>query len=184
MIRIVRDWVEMFEPGVNDVKCRRDRQRLLNLLDSTDEPFSRSQFDPGHITVSALLFSPNLEDILLVKHAKLARWLQPGGHVEPDDEDISETARREVAEETCVTLDHEAPLPMVGVDVHSIPPYGEDPPHSHYDIMLAFKALSLEARPSVETPEFAWTPLDEARAVEGLGERLAFCIDRALKYIK
>lgn len=41
--------------------------------------------------------------VLLVRHRKLGRWLQPGGHVEPR-ETPDEAAVREVAEETGVAM--------------------------------------------------------------------------------
>lgn len=49
--------------------------------------------------------------VLLVRHAKLGRWLQPGGHIEPR-ETPDEAAIREVREETGVTMRiHDAFLP-------------------------------------------------------------------------
>src|SRR2546430_9621655 len=42
------------------------------------------------------IFSAERSHILLVFHKRLGRWLQPGGHIEPDDRDTSEAAAREV----------------------------------------------------------------------------------------
>jgi len=42
--------------------------------------------------------------VLLIQHAKLERWLQPGGHVEPR-ETPDEAAIREVQEETGVRME-------------------------------------------------------------------------------
>lgn len=42
--------------------------------------------------------------ILLIKHTKLGVWLQPGGHIEPQ-ETPPETARRETREETGIEID-------------------------------------------------------------------------------
>ena len=56
----------------------------------------RSEFDPGHFTASAFVVSPDGTKVLLVEHARLGRWLQPGGHIEADDrtvEEISQGAR-------------------------------------------------------------------------------------------
>lgn len=39
------------------------------------------------------------QQILLINHAKLGVWLQPGGHIEPQETPI-ETAKRETREET------------------------------------------------------------------------------------
>lgn len=43
-------------------------------------------------------------EILLMKHSKLGKWLQPGGHIE-EDETPDETARRETLEETGVEVE-------------------------------------------------------------------------------
>ena len=67
-------------------------------------PFSREQFNPGHITCTGLVLHPERDAILLVHHHRLKRWLLPGGHVEPQDVEIWDTARREVEEETGAVL--------------------------------------------------------------------------------
>ena len=74
-------------------------QSVLQLLETSGDPFSREHFQPGHVTASAFVVSPDAQDLLLIFHGKLHRWLQPGGHVEPDDEDVLAAARREVLEE-------------------------------------------------------------------------------------
>ena len=79
------------------------RQRMLDLVDSDGDPFSRSRFDPGHFTVSAFVLAPDRSSLLMIFHAKLERWLQPGGHVEPSDTCLHTAARREVVEETGLT---------------------------------------------------------------------------------
>ena len=52
-----------------------------------------------HFCASAFVINPKDKTILLVKHRKFDRWLQPGGHIE-DDETPEEAATREVFEET------------------------------------------------------------------------------------
>ena len=77
------------------------------------DPFRRNDPD-GHVTASAVvarsgnvagtgpagLHPPQNFEFLLVFHRKLDRWLQPGGHVEPDDASVFETAVREAREES------------------------------------------------------------------------------------
>jgi 8-oxo-dGTP pyrophosphatase MutT (NUDIX family) len=58
------------------------------------------------MTGSAWIVDNTGENILLTHHAKLNRWLQPGGHAD-GDEDILNVAQREAEEETglkCLTL--------------------------------------------------------------------------------
>lgn len=109
-------------------------------LDGGLDPFARTTFQPGHITASAFLLAADLRSVLLVWHTTLQRWLQPGGHVEPDDSDVVAAALREVAEETglrgCTALGDG----LFDVDVHAIPPRtGKrvEPGHDHFDMRVA-----------------------------------------------
>lgn len=52
---------------------------------------------------TASAFVVNDGQVLLIHHAKLGQWLQPGGHIEPR-ETPDEAAKREVEEETGVSM--------------------------------------------------------------------------------
>ena len=52
-----------------------------------------------HFCASAYIVNPENKKLLLVKHKKYNKWLQPGGHIE-EDETPEEAAVREVYEET------------------------------------------------------------------------------------
>src|SRR3954453_12294276 len=105
----------------SDGELVKSRDLILHLLEFTPDPFSRHQFTPGHITCTGLVQSPDCSRVLVVHHNGLDRWLLPGGHVEEDDADIWDGARREVVEETGVLLEPGIAR-LIGVDVHGIPP--------------------------------------------------------------
>ncbi len=160
-----RDPVEFILQAIDLVKelipsCKResaDRRKTLRLLRRTARPLSRDQFEPGHLTASGIVFSPDHQDVLLVHHRRLDRWLQPGGHVEEDDESPLATARREVIEETGVTLTEDHPPFLYGVHIHVIPASELEPEHLHYDMMFEFHAADTLLEPGAEVVDAKWT---------------------------
>lgn len=119
-----------------------DVERLARLREflARPDPFSRDDPD-GHVTASAIVTRPEGDVVLLVPHRKLGGWLQPGGHVDPEDGSVFETALREVREETGMErLDAPRGEEIVDLDVHEIPASGQEPPHLHYDVRFLLTA--------------------------------------------
>jgi ADP-ribose pyrophosphatase YjhB (NUDIX family) len=107
------------------------------------DPFRRNDPD-GHVTASAVvarsgnvagtgpagLHPPQNFEFLLVFHRKLDRWLQPGGHVEPDDASVFETAVREAREESWPSFELSWPPFAQRTPAAN----GHEPAHVHYDV--------------------------------------------------
>lgn len=144
-----------------DGEAMKSRELILMLLEATAEPFSRQQFAPGHITCTGLVLAPDRERLLVVHHRRLDRWLLPGGHVEPEDREIWDTARREVVEETGVVLAADSAPPLAGLDVHGIPAGKGEPYHLHHDILFRFQAVEEAVRLSDESRAIAWCGPEE-----------------------
>ncbi len=140
----------------NDGAAMKSRELVLLLLECSAAPFSRHQFTPGHITCTGLVLAPEGECVLLVHHRRLDRWLLPGGHVEAGDGTLWDAARREVIEETGVSLLTDGVPPLVGIDVHGIPGKGHEPYHLHHDLLFAFRASAADCFPSEESHAVAW----------------------------
>jgi 8-oxo-dGTP pyrophosphatase MutT (NUDIX family) len=139
-----------------DIPDPKSRELILMLLECTADPFSRHQFTPGHITCTGIVFARDTKRILLIHHRRLDRWLLPGGHVEPEDAEIWDAARREVIEETGAQLAPDPPPPLAGLDVHGIPAGKGEPYHLHHDILFCFRALSDDLQLSEESRDIAW----------------------------
>ncbi|HXM77372.1 MAG TPA: NUDIX domain-containing protein, partial [Thermoanaerobaculia bacterium] len=77
-----------------DGRERDSLERIVRFVESSKDPFSRSTAQ-GHVTGSAVVARPDGSAFLLVRHRKLGRWLQPGGHADPGDRTVLETALRE-----------------------------------------------------------------------------------------
>ncbi|HSH12999.1 MAG TPA: NUDIX domain-containing protein, partial [Desulfurivibrionaceae bacterium] len=105
--------------------------RFLDFMAAHDDCFLRS-CRVGHITGSAFIVDPSRARILLVHHAKLDKWLQPGGHCEPG-ETASQAALREAWEETGVQGSLALGGGLFDLDAHTIPARGEVPEHTHWD---------------------------------------------------
>ena len=94
------------------------RTAMLELLKAGPNSFSRDHFLPGHFTASAFVLSPSSDALLLIFHGKLHRWLQPGGHIEPNDPNVLKAAMREVAEETGLVQVQPVGSGLFDVDIH------------------------------------------------------------------
>jgi 8-oxo-dGTP pyrophosphatase MutT (NUDIX family) len=139
----------------------KSRELILTLLEFTDTPFSRDQFNPGHITCTAAVLHPNGRQVLVMYHHRHRRWLLPGGHIEESDVTLGDTARREAMEETAIRIQGAGPARLAGMDVHGIPARKREPFHLHHDLIFAFFAESGEFAVSNEAPQVAWCGVEE-----------------------
>ncbi len=132
---------------------------FLELLKSPDA-FQRTHL-PGHITGSAWIINPDKTKVLLVHHAKLNRWLQPGGHAD-GDEYVLRVASREAEEETGLKKISVLSPKIYDLDIHRIPTRKDFPEHLHYDIRYLMQASEDESIiVSEESHDVKWIFLHE-----------------------
>lgn len=118
---------------------------------------------PGHITGSSWIISNDGSKVLLVNHAALHKWLQPGGHAD-GDENVLRVAIREANEETGLTKLTQVGNSFFDIDIHSIPARKDlsFPQHDHYDVRFLFQAdEDDELKISDESTDLRWIPLSE-----------------------
>lgn len=135
------------------------KDRFLKLLDHP-RAFFRDHL-PGHITASSWIVDPTKKFALLTHHAKLNRWLQPGGHAD-GEEDVVSVALREGCEETGLTSLRLISPRIFDIDIHPIPARNDFPQHDHYDIRCLFEAgMEEKVIISQESHELAWVHFDD-----------------------
>lgn len=99
-----------------------------------------------HFCVTTYILNEDQTKLLLLKHKKLGKWLPPGGHIDAN-ELPEEAARREVQEETGLTVQLESDVPEFKGGMHrpeglQLNPIVEGQ-HEHMDFI--FKAFVPEA---------------------------------------
>ncbi len=135
-------------------------KRILDFVRTHEDCFERSQ-QSGHVTGSAWIVDTKRTHALLTHHAKLNKWLQPGGHCDGDG-DVARVALREAWEETGLTGLRLWSDEIFDVDAHTIPARGSEPKHIHYDIRYLIEAPSdLPLTVSNESHDLAWIRLVE-----------------------
>jgi 8-oxo-dGTP pyrophosphatase MutT (NUDIX family) len=128
---------------------------FLTELDRLEYPFDQSA-DPTHVTASAIVVGPR--GVVLHRHRRLHRWLQPGGHVDPG-ETPERTAVRECLEETGLAVTHPSGGPvLVHLDVH---PAANG--HVHLDLRYLVEGPDEDPRPAPgESQDVAWFTWENA----------------------
>ena len=157
LLELVR-LLEAYEPCPEEVGARHEMLRLAH--DAAADPFSRDRFVPGHYTASGFVLSPSGSEVLLVHHRRLARWVQPGGHIDPTGEQVLAAAIREIEEEAGIAVPPPADPRIFDLDVHQVPAYRAEPSHLHFDVRFLFRASSVELKAADEVHAAAWVPLD------------------------
>lgn len=132
---------------------------FLELLKHPDA-FQRTHL-PGHITGSAFIVSEDFSQTVLVHHAKLNRWLQPGGHTD-GDQNVERVALREANEETGLQNLTLASTEIFDLDIHAIPARKDFPQHDHYDVRYLVNAsLNEKIIVSEESHDVKWVMLND-----------------------
>jgi len=141
-----------------DARERESLQRFVELFDPLDHPFLEDA-GPVHVTGSAIVVTTDRSRVLLHKHKRLGLWLQPGGHIDPDELPWL-GALREAVEETGLPaglVDNG----LVHVDVHP-GPRG----HTHLDLRYLVESPHVPpAPPEGESPDVQWLQWHRAIAL-------------------
>jgi 8-oxo-dGTP pyrophosphatase MutT (NUDIX family) len=138
--------------------------RFLALL-NYDNCFERTNLE-GHFTASAFIYSPKDSKFLLLHHAKLDRWLQPGGHADGET-NLGEVAKKEAIEETGLELKSPESSSFFDIDIHFIPARNEVEGHYHFDVRYLFLIdSSQEPVKNHESKDIKWFTETELKSLD------------------
>lgn len=110
----------------------------------------------GHLTASAWITDPEGEKAVLLHHRKLGIWVQPGGHVDDEDDSLQLASRREAAEETGLSSLKLKQAGIFDVDVHRIPARRQEAAHWHLDVRFWWTTENSRLAINDEANELAW----------------------------
>lgn len=131
-------------------------------------------------TVSAMILHPSEPKLCLHFHKKLRKWLQPGGHIELNEDPV-QALEHELLEETGLILSDceviepseqpkprgEKTLPLpIHLNVHSF-----NETHKHIDFQYFIKSNTVQFSPNEdESPIIKWFTIDEITELHSKGE--------------
>ncbi|MFL6204736.1 MAG: NUDIX hydrolase [Acidimicrobiales bacterium] len=141
------------------------RHQILEFIDAHPDALHRSCLE-GHLTGSAVVLDPQSRAVLLLFHAKVQRWLQPGGHADGDG-NLARVALREAEEETGID-GLRALSPAIDLDVHVFHnAKAPEPDHLHLDVRhLVLSPPGAVLSGNHESEELRWFAADDLPALD------------------
>lgn len=139
------------------------RHAYLAFLAAADTGCQRA-CEAGHLTASVVVFNAELSHVLLTLHPRVGKWLQLGGHCEPEDATLAAAALREGLEESGLPS---LTLTAGPVQLHTHPiTCSLGVPTRHLDVRFAAVAdpTADGSLPAIaisdESTDLAWWPID------------------------
>ena len=148
----VLNLLKTYRPSPEEVVFK---ERMIAFIEEHPRCFERS-LEIGHVTASAWLLNKGGTKALLMHHAKLNKWVQPGGHCDGNPH-VLEVAIQEAQEESGILQIEAVSSSIFDLDIHEIPERGEVKAHLHYDIRFLLQVTSDEKmKKNGESKELLW----------------------------
>jgi 8-oxo-dGTP pyrophosphatase MutT (NUDIX family) len=162
-LAIARAAVVAALPGEADHEVA--RTQILAFVDEHPDALERSN-TRGHLTGSALVVDPRTRHVLVLFHAKVQRWLQPGGHAD-GDANLAHVALREAQEETGI-VGLRVVTPAIDLDVHVFHnAAGTEPDHLHLDVRhLVVAPEGAEPVKNHESEGLRWVAVEDLPSLD------------------
>ncbi len=148
-----------------DRAAQHARVEMLRFVAAHPDALHRTCLE-GHLTGSALVLDDDRERALLMLHAKLGLWLQPGGHADGEGH-LGTVALTEATEETGIG-DLVLAGPAVDCDIHRIPQRPGEPEHVHLDLRyVVFAPAGATPEGNHESDALRWVTFGELEQIAG-----------------
>ena len=151
-----------------DQEEKNHHDEILRFVSSNATRWWKRETQSGHVTGSAWILNFARTHALLLHHAKLNLWVQPGGHLDDSDASPAAGAMREALEETGLANLQLVSDVLFDVDVHSIPARDArpgkstmEPAHLHYDTRYLIIAADADVTISEESLDAKWLLLED-----------------------
>lgn len=165
LLKILEEYLKVFP----EEKERQEEYRKYLEKAKGDEVADWNNFK-GHTVATGFIYNKETKKFLVVHHRDLDMYLSPGGHVDIEDGDPLNTAKREVKEETGLdNLEYinanENNLVPLDIDTHTIE-YNKRknlPEHRHFDHRYLFEiSKTTEIKiAEEELSEYQWVEIDK-----------------------
>ena len=184
LLNIIEKYLQVF-PN------EKERQlQLLTYLKSYEdyELIDWNNFD-GHVVASGFIYAKDKEKFLVLYHKDLKMYLYPGGHMNLEDKNPQEAAKRETIEETGICnleqfmLMNDELIP-IDIDTHVIE-YNKRlklPKHYHFDFRYLFLVDKIEniKIDQDELENYQWIGMKELKNDMNYG-KIALKIEKLLQ---
>ncbi len=120
-----------------EISCK---EQIITFVNQHPDCFERT-LRHGHITGSCWLLSKDLSKALIMHHAKLDIWVQPGGHCDGNP-DVLAVAIKEAQEESGIEYIVPVQTDIFDLDIHMLPAHSKEAGCYHYDVRFLLKVAS------------------------------------------
>ncbi len=143
-----------------------EKEVVLDLLEKRGKQILYRTSPLAHVTAAVMVFNPERDKLLMIKHNILGTWACVGGHAD-GEENLLSVAKKELREETGVFDAKPFSEEMVSLDILSVMAHYKResyvPNHLHINATYAFFAEE-SVRLSIkedENSQVAWIPVNE-----------------------
>lgn len=147
-------------------KKRKDLDLFVDFLENGKDISNKDNYD-GHLCGSSWIIDKKRNKTLLIKHPKLNKWMQPGGHIE-SNETPYETAIREMEEEANIKESDIKNTKEILIDagIHEFK-HSSKPEHVHYDLRYCFDVDSNKVKiKSENNVEIKWFDFKDVPSID------------------